>query len=229
MDQGGVDRAVMFTWPFADAALCREGNDYIAAAQHRFPERVIGFGTVQPASPDAPAEVRRCADLGLRGIGELNADAQGWALEDRAIDAVVAASVACDLPWTLHCSQVVGRDHPGRGTATPDRILGFAERHPDLRLICAHLGGGLPLQAHMPDVREACRRLWFDTAAAPFLYAPSVYRAVIDLCGADRLLFGSDHPLLDAPRYVEGFAAAGLTTAETRSVLGDAAVAMLRL
>ncbi|MFN2569107.1 MAG: amidohydrolase family protein [Candidatus Dormibacteria bacterium] len=227
MDMARVDRAVIFTWPFADPQLCREGNDYIAAAQRRFPDRVIGFGTVQPAFADAAAEVRRCARLGLRGIGELNADAQGWELEGGAVEPVVAASLECELPWTLHCSEAVGRPHPGRGTATPDRIVTFAQRHEDLRLICAHLGGGLPLQAHTPQVQDICRRLWFDTAAAPFLHAPGVYRSVVDLCGAERLLLGSDHPLLDVPRYAQEFAGAGLTVAETRLVMGDAAAALL--
>ena len=76
----------------------------------------------------------------------------------------------------------------------------------------------------MPEVRELCRRIWFDTAAGPFLYAPSAYRAVADLCGADRLLFGSDHPLLPARRYIDAFAQADLTAAERALVMGDNAM-----
>ena len=120
-------------------------------------------------------------------------------------------------------------DYPGKGTATPGRVAAFASRHPRLRLVCAHLGGGLPFYAHMPEVAELCSRLWFDTAAGPFLFAPTAYRAVIDLCGPDRLLFGSDHPLLPARRYIDAFAAAELTPAERALVMGGNAAHMLGL
>ncbi|MFN2452574.1 MAG: amidohydrolase family protein, partial [Candidatus Dormibacteria bacterium] len=171
MDAAEIDRAVCFTWPFADPELCAEANDWLAAVVARYPDRLVGFGVVNPAAPGAAAEVWRCARLGLRGLGELNADAQGWALDGghdaAAVDAVVAASLDAGLVWTLHCSEPVGHAYPGKGTATPGLVAGFAERHPDLRLICAHLGGGLPLYAQMPEVRRLCRRLWFDTAAQP--------------------------------------------------------------
>ena len=227
MDASGVDRAVCFGWPFADPSLCAESNDHLAEAMASHPDRLIGFGCVNPAAPGAADELRRCADLGLRGIGELNCDAQGFTLDDPRTDEAVAISVELGLPWTLHASEPVGHDYPGKGTVTPDRLAAFAMRHPELRLICAHLGGGLPFFAHMPEVAQLCRRLWFDTAAGPFLYEPSAYRAVVDLVGADRLLFGSDYPLLRAQRYVTAFAEAGLDDRERSLVMGDAAWSML--
>jgi predicted TIM-barrel fold metal-dependent hydrolase len=231
MDAAGIDQAVCFTWPFADPALCVEGNDYLAAAVARFPTRLIGFGCVQPLDPGAAAEVLRCARIGLRGLGEMNPDAQGWSLEDVAtLQPVVAASIAAAFPWTLHCSEPVGHRYAGKGTATPDRISGFAAHYTNLRIICAHLGGGLPFYAHMPEVREQCRsNLWFDTAAAPFLYEPSAYRTVIDLVGADRLLFGTDHPLLRAQGYIEQFDSLQLSEEERTAVLGESAKALLGL
>jgi predicted TIM-barrel fold metal-dependent hydrolase len=134
------------------------------------------------------------------------------------------------MPWTLHCSEPVGHGYPGKGTATPDRIARFATEHGDLRILAAHLGGGLPFYAHMPEIRALCRgNLWFDTAAAPFLYDAAAYRTVIDLVGADRLLFGTDHPLLGAQRYLTQFDSLGLDDAQRTAVLGGNAVALLGL
>jgi predicted TIM-barrel fold metal-dependent hydrolase len=227
MDAGGIDRAVCFTWPFADHALCAEANDFLAAAVHAHPGRLIGFGIVQPRHPGAAREVIRCARMGLRGIGEMNADAQGWALEDdERLGPIVAASIEADLPWTLHCSEPVGHRYAGKGTATPSRVAAFAERHEGLRLIGAHLGGGLPFFAHMPEIRRLCGRLWFDTAAVPHLYDPTAYRMVLDLCGPDRLLLGTDHPLLGITPYLRGLDAAGLTEAERAAVLGGTAASL---
>ena len=229
MDAHGVDRAVCFTWPFASPERCRDANDWLASVVRQHPDRLIGFGVVQPADPGAGAEVTRCARLGLRGIGELNADAQGWSLGDESVARVVAASVVTGMPWTLHCSEPVGHAYPGKGRATPDVVAAFAERHEDLQLICAHLGGGLPLYAHMREVATLCRRLYFDTAAQPFVYEPSVYRTLIDGVGAGRILLGSDYPLLEVSRYQAALDAAGLTASDRDLIAGGTATRLLGL
>jgi predicted TIM-barrel fold metal-dependent hydrolase len=229
MDASGIDRSVCFGWPFADPAHCAEANDHLIAVQREHGDRLTCFATVSPGRPGAVAELRRCAGEGLRGAGELNADAQGFDLAAPGVDEVAAACTDLGIPLVLHCSEPVGHDYPGKGTATPGPVAAFALRQPGLRLVCAHLGGGLPFYAHMPEVAELCRRLWFDTAAGPYLFAPSAYRAVADLCGADRLLFGSDHPLLPARRYIDAFAQAELTAAERTLVMGGNAAALLGL
>ncbi len=229
MDASGIDRSVCFGWPFADPAHCAEVNDHLIEVQRAHSDRLTCFATVSPGRPGAVDELRRCAGEGLRGTGELNADAQGFDLDAAAIDLVADACVELDVPMVLHCSEPVGHDYPGKGTATPGLLAGFALRHPALRLVCAHLGGGLPFYAHMPEIAELCRRLWFDTAAGPYLYTPAAYRAVADLCGADRLLFGSDYPLLPARRYIDAFAQAEFSAAERALVMGGNAAALLRL
>lgn len=229
MDAHGIDAAVAFAWPFADAALCAEANDYLAQAQRRFPGRIIGFGVVSPMDPGAAAEVRRCATLGLHGIGELNADAQGFSLRDASFGPVAEALAETGLPLNLHCSEPVGHTYPGKGTATPDVLVTFTERYDSLTIIAAHLGGGLPFYGHMPEVHELCKRLWFDTSAQPFLYASSVYRAIADVVGTERLLFGSDHPLLDLPRYRDALRDAAMSDDEQAAILGGNAARLLQL
>ncbi|GAC1340897.1 MAG: hypothetical protein NVSMB29_10500 [Candidatus Dormibacteria bacterium] len=231
MDATGVDHAVCFTWPFIEPSVCAEANDWLARVVGQHSDRLTGFGVVNPADPAAGAEAERCARLGLRGLGELNADAQNWSLGEGVpgVDALAALSVRLGLAWNLHCSEPVGHAYPGKGTATPGLIAGFAERHPELQLICAHLGGGLPLYAQMPEVRRLCRRLWFDTAAQPYLYEPAVYRTLVDLVGADRLLYGSDHPLLSRGSYQTALDAAGLSREQKEAILGGNAARLLAL
>jgi len=79
----------------------------------------------------------------------------------------------------------------------------------------------------MPEVRELCRRIYFDTAACPFLYSPSAYRQVVELVGADRLLFGSDFPLLSQVRVMGHLAEAALGDGELEAVLGKNAAHLL--
>ena len=224
MDADAIDRAVCFTWPFAAPAMCAEANDWLAAVMRRYPERIIGFGIVNPRDPGAAREATRCARLGLRGIGELNADAQGWDLGDLgSLRGLVDACVAAGLTWNLHASEPVGHAYPGKGTAHPQRIEALAAEFGELRIVAAHLGGGLPFYAHMPEVRALFgNNLWVDTAALPWLYADGAVADVVRLIGAERVLLGSDFPLLRASRSVASLRQE-LSDADAATVLGGAA------
>ena len=101
-----------------------------------------------------------------------------------------------------HASEPVGHNYPGKGTITPDMLYPFITSYPDLTIVCAHWGGGLPFYALMPEVKQAMSNVFFDTAASPFLYNPQVYTQVVQLVGADKILFGSDYPLLAQARLL---------------------------
>jgi predicted TIM-barrel fold metal-dependent hydrolase len=203
MDAAGVAQAVMCGWPWADPDLCREHNDYLAAAADASGGRLAWLGTVAPASPGAATEAARCLALGAAGIGELNADAQGFdvARPDALAD-IVAVLVESGTPLLLHTSEPLGHRYPGKGTATPDRLLGVLEAFPDLPLVLAHWGGGLPFYELMPEVAALTRNVVYDTAASTYLYQPQVFRAVLDIIGPERVLWASDHPVLGMPRFL---------------------------
>lgn len=230
LDGSGMQRAVVFGWPFADPGLLREVNDYTAAEVKRQGGRLIGFATVNPSQATTAAELQRCQGMGLAGVGELNCDAQGFALRwEGGLRSVLKSCEEMGWPVLLHASEPVGHLYPGKGTATPGRLWRLLQplvrAAPDLRLCLAHLGGGLPLYGHMPEVRELCQRLWFDTAAVPFLYNPGVLRTVQELLGPGRISFGSDFPLLGPNRYRSHLEAMAEPAAEwlgsaTRSWLG---------
>jgi predicted TIM-barrel fold metal-dependent hydrolase len=204
MDAAGVRRAVMCGFPWADAGRCREHNDYMADAAHRFPERLSWLGIVAPAVPDAAGEAVRCFQIGATGIGELNADAQGfdWRETDGLRD-LVETCVAAERPVLLHASEAVGHGYPGKGTATPGKLLIFLQAFPLLHVVAAHWGGGLPFHELMPEVEAVARNVVYDCAASTYLYRPRVFRSVLDIVGRDRVLFGSDYPVLRMDRFLK--------------------------
>ena len=62
MDRAAVDQAVVFGFGWRDMDLCRRDNDYVMESVARFPERLIGFGIVNPAAgAEAVREIERCA------------------------------------------------------------------------------------------------------------------------------------------------------------------------
>ena len=228
LDAAGFDRAVVFGFAFRDPGLCRAANDYVMEAVRRYPGRLVGFLTVSPGRPGMEAEVDRCLKGGLRGIGELYPDGQGWRLEEKADTAELAG--VCrerNLPVIVHSNEPVGHDYAGKTTTTPVKLDAFVGHHPDVTVVFAHWGGGLFLYEMMPELRKKYRHVYYDTAATPFLYTPAVYRAARECGVLDRVLLGSDFPLLPLSRYQKGLAQSGLTPAEQERVAGGNAAALL--
>ena len=231
MDKAGVAQAMACGWPWADSGLCREHNDYLAEVCGASSGRLAWLGCVAPASPGAAAETERCLALGASGIGELNADAQGFDVAaPQALADVGTVLTAARRPLLLHASEPVGHRYPGKGTATPDRLVAFLEIHPALPVVLAHWGGGLPFYELMTEVGALCRNVVYDTAASSYLYRPGIFRTVLDIVGMERVLWGSDHPVLEMSRFLRRTRRlAGIRPDEAELVLGGNARRVYRL
>lgn len=203
MDAAGVDHAVMCGFPWASLDLCREHNDLMADAARQYPGRLSWLGIVPPAVEGAGAEARRCLEMGAAGLGELNADAQGFDWRDCvSIREVVETCIADGRPLLLHASEPLGHHYPGKGTATPDKVLSLCQSFPELLVVAAHWGGGLPFHELMPEVAKATANVVYDCGASTYLYNPQVFRSVLDIVGPGRVLFGSDYPVLRMDRFL---------------------------
>ena len=130
--------------------------------------------------------------------------------DDEIVPPFVEALRKHQLTLLTHASEPVGHDYPGKGIVTPDMLYPFITRYPDLTIVCSHWGGGLPFYALMPEVKQAMKNVFFDTAASPFLYSAQIYHQVSQLVGADKILFGSDYPLLTQTRLLQEISAADL-------------------
>jgi uncharacterized protein len=229
LDRSGFDLAVACGWGWTDHALCVEQNDYLIEVARRYPGRVLGFAAVQPtAGAAAVREAERAIGAGLRGIGELMPHGQGFALDQTELLAPLAElAVALDVPILTHTSEPVGHLYPGKGEVTLQTVLHLATSRPELKLICAHWGGGLPFYELMPEVAAAAANLWYDTAASPYLYDPRVYATVRALVGSERILFGTDFPLLRIDRCARQVRESGLPPEEVDAILGGNAARLL--
>lgn len=205
MDKSGVDVSVILNIGWTTHELCVETNDYILESIARYPKRLIGFCSVQPQSIEAAlAEIERCVKEGIRGVGELRPDIQLFDLRDEeVVEPFTGMLRKHKLIMLTHASEPVGHIYAGKGAVTPEVLYPFIASHPDLTIVCSHWGGGLPFYNLMPEVRRAMANVYFDTAASPFLYSPQVYEQVVQLIGADRIVFGSDYPLLEQSRVIK--------------------------
>ncbi|TFG46023.1 MAG: amidohydrolase [Dehalococcoidia bacterium] len=231
MDSSGVDQAVMLNIGWTRHDLCALTNDYLLDAAAKYPGRLIPFVSIQPAAgKQAVTEIRRCAAAGAKGVGELRPNTQGFKLNDQCLTKpFIEAIIECDLILVCHADEPVGHRYSGKGSTTPEVLLPFINDYPELKLILSHWGGGLPFYTLMPEVQEALQNVWFDSAASPFLYRPEIYERVADLVGGEKILFGSDWPLLRQQRCLEELEATNLSTWTTRNILGGNAAALLGL
>ena len=183
-----------------------------------------------PAAGAAVLEAERCLRRGAAGVGELHADTQGFDLADYDTMAPLMGLLReWRRPLVLHASEPVGHQYPGKGRATPERLLRLVSNFPDNLIVLAHLGGGLPFYAAMPEVGAALANAYYDTAALPFLYRPAAVAAAALTAGSERIMFGSDYPLLAQKRVLAHIGAAGLSADDAASVLGGNAAALLAM
>lgn len=229
MDRAGIGKSVVCGFCWTDPELCAFHNDYIIEAVRRYPDRLVGLAIVQPAQgAEAVDELCRCLSAGLRGVGELNADAQGFSLDDWALlDPLVRALVDAGAFMLLHTSEPVGHLYPGKGSADPRVVYRFVSRFPDLTLVCAHWGGGLPFYELMPEVAAATRNVFYDTSASTLLYDMNIFRLVAEIVGQHRILFGTDYPLLRQDNFVNRVRGLQLPEPMLNGILGGNALRLL--
>lgn len=231
MDKSGVDVAVVLGYGWTDQGVARTANDYLIETATTYPERIKAFCSVNPLWGDsAITEIERCAVLGAYGVGELHADTQGFtSTQEDALRPFMEAAADLDLVVLIHGSEPLGHIYPGKGRMTPDRLLSLAQTFPRVKFVFAHWGGGLPFYALMPEVDDAINNTWFDSAASPYVYKKEIFDVASRSASPQRLLFGSDYPLVSQSHALSELRAAGLGSKRAKLVQGGNAAALLGL
>jgi predicted TIM-barrel fold metal-dependent hydrolase len=229
MDKDGVDVSVIVNYSWTTPALCRETNDYILEYVARYPKRLVGFCAVNSLTDDASlAEIERCAGAGIKGVGELRPDTLLLDFKQQNILKPFTDLVReRKLIVSTHASEPVGHIYPGKGAATPALLADFIMNLPGIPVVCAHWGGGLPFYELMPEVKISLEDVYFDTAASPFLYRPEIYGHVSQIIGADRIIFGSDYPVIAQRRLLDEINAADLSEEARAEILAGNARRLL--
>ena len=229
LDQANVDMAVVMGVGWTDRQVAMEANDYIIESAARYPSRIVGLCSVSPAwGGDSIAEIKRCAEKGVKGIGELHPDTQGFDIGDQSVmSALMESARGLGLFVLTHSSEPVGHQYPGKGKTTPEKLYAFARNFPKNTIVCAHWGGGLPFYTLMPEVARDLDNVYFDTAASPLLYTQGIFSAVSALTVADKVLFGSDFPLVKQATLIKQLEAAGLPGDTPAKILGENARRLL--
>jgi aminocarboxymuconate-semialdehyde decarboxylase len=260
----GIDRQILCLPPFyfayrADpelgAAICRDGNDALAAAVARAPRRFATFATVPlQAPPAAVTELRRAVEeLGCWGV-EIGSSIAGAPLDDPALDVFWEACCALGVPVFMHPHHELGGaraaayylgnlfGNPSETALIAARLIfaGVFERFPQLNMILAHGGGTL---AAIVGRLDHGYRVRTETKTIP--KPPSAYLAqlffdivthddallayLVGRVGPGRVVVGTDRPFdmgIDDPRGTVA-RLPGLDAAARAAILGGNARSFL--
>ena len=133
-----VDKAIVFSLRYGDSAGI-DGNDEVTArAVRKYPDKFVGFASVDPRRPDYMELLRYAVEqLGLKGV-KFGPIYSGVSLLDPRMEPIYRYCVEKNLPLTMHMGTTFAENAPielGRPVAVDE----IANRHPNLKMIMAHM------------------------------------------------------------------------------------------
>ncbi|MBU2547723.1 MAG: amidohydrolase family protein [Proteobacteria bacterium] len=190
----GVERAVIFNMDEETPGRVKGlPNDYYAEAVARYPDRFIGMAGVDPLKGmDAVREIRRCHDLGLRGVS-VRPFMFGLPPHHRKMYPIYAACVELDIPVWMHLS--VNYSTLTMEVERPAHLDIVCQDFPELKVIAGH--GGWPWINEMVAVAWRNPNVYFDISGylPRYLARPgSGWEPLLHFGNTvlrDRVLFGS--------------------------------------
>jgi uncharacterized protein len=231
MQEASIDVSVALGFAWSDPVTCRLHNDYLLETATSSRGRLVPFCTLPLAATldDIEVEARRCVAGGARGFGELRPENLRFDLNGEPGHRLAELSIELGTVLLFHVSEPAGHTYPGKQGLALEKFYRFVADHPDARVVGAHWAGGLPLYSLMPEVKQVLAAIHVDTAATSLLYDASIYARVAKAIGPDRILFGSDYPLLTQERSRRRVEEAGLDKESQALILGGNAAALLGL
>ena len=229
MDTYRVDLSIICGFPWRNPEYAIKNNDAVIQAVQNHPDRLKGLACFDAAWAGAADETHRCIDAGLSGAGELAfylSGIDGAALT--CLDPVMAVlRDRGNLPCMIHTNEPVGHPYPGKTPITLEQIYALAKAFPDNKIILAHWGGGIFFYNCMKkQTKDMLKNIWYDTAASPFLYDPQIYDIAVAAGVEDKVLLGTDFPLLNPGRYYKDMDFSHITALQKKKFLGRNAAAL---
>jgi predicted TIM-barrel fold metal-dependent hydrolase len=203
-----------------------------AAAAHA--DVLIPFGSVDPLrGADAVFQARSLVrDHGARGF-KFHPSMQGFAPNDPQFYPLYAEIESLGVPALFHSGQTgIGAGLPGgRGIklrlSDPMLVDDVAADFPELSIILAH--PSVPWAASSISIATHKANVFVDLSGwSPKYFPPELVRAANSLL-QDKVLFGTDYPLLTPQRWLRDFDALDIKPQVRLKILKENAVKLLGL
>ena len=169
-------------------------NDFIVSAVQKYPDRLIGFGSLHPDMNGMEEEIDRLISIGLHGI-KLHPDFQKFAINDENACRIYDA-VGDRLPFLIHTGDKRYK------YSNPSLMAEIAKKYPHTRFIAAHFGGWSEWEKAEQEL-VGLDNIWVDTSSSFYSMTPEKAAELITKFGSDRVFFGTDYPMWRADKDLE--------------------------
>ena len=217
MDAAGIDKSCLFNIFHPEG---RGSNDRTAAFVARHPDRFIGFAYVSPTIPERMTDelTRAIDDLGLKAI-KIYPPYGPYALDHQAWDPVYRFASDRGLAVIAHTG--------GEVSSSPEDFGKAAARFPDANFVAGHSGNSEPYRAQAIAAAQRYSNYYLETCST--FRTPGVVEELVEKAGADRVLFGSDIPLMDPRPQMGKVVTADISDDDKRLLLGYNARRLLKI
>lgn len=199
MREAKLDQAILLGWYWEHQSTCIWHNELMASWQKQSPNQFITFASILP-NQNVIEQLEYAQSMGFKGVGELHPSIQKFSENKRHWFQMAEWCVQENWPLNLHVTESLNLPHPGYQATPFDCYLELAKQFPELKMILAHWGGGIPFFEQNPKLKPLLKNTFYDTAASPLLYNSDIFKNVIAMVGAEKILFGSDYPLKLYPK-----------------------------
>jgi predicted TIM-barrel fold metal-dependent hydrolase len=212
MDAAGIDLACLFHIFQPDGTT---SNDINARFIARHPDRFVGFAYVSPMMPEGMVpELNRAVDqLGFVAI-KLYPPYTPWPFNESRWDPIYTFANERRLAIIFH-------------TNRPRYLGDIAPRFPKANFVAGHSGNTWEARAEAIAAAQAHPNVYLETCST--YRTPGVIEQLVNEAGADRVLFGSDMPLMDPRPQLGKIITADISDDAKQMVLGGNASRLLRL
>jgi len=183
-----------------------EGNESILKAVRKYPKRLLGYAAINPwYGEEAVKEVeRRINRDGMIGL-KLHVSHTRINYHSSLYDPIFEEASDLGVPVLIHCYD---------GGASADRV---AAKHPKVKLILGHMGGADWFDAIL--VAERHRNIYLEICSS--IVERGMIESAVRRVGAERVLFGTDMPLLDPVVSLSKVLDAEISESEKDLILGE--------
>ncbi|WP_119696334.1 amidohydrolase family protein [Microbacterium halotolerans] len=179
-------------------------NDEIIDGCIRHSDILIPFASVDPNRADAVDEAKRLIERGVRGF-KFHPTVQGFSPDDERFFPLYEVLQAAGMIALFHTGQTgIGAGMRGGygfelALSNPMLLDTVAAHFPDLQIIMAH--PSVPWQDEALSVATHKHNTWIDLSGWSPKYFPAELVRYANRMLKDRVLFGSDFPLLTPDRW----------------------------
>ena len=181
--------------PVATSARNVDKINEAAAAQANAARKdgfeAYAFGCMHQDYPDFQNGLESCIRLGLTGI-KLHPDLQGENADSDRMFSLYEIMEKLGMSLWLH----VGDARTQINYSSPDRVARIASAFPKLTVIAAHLGGYREWEKAEQVLMGKYDNVIYDCSSTLWDMTPERGKYLIEKCGVEKVMFGSDYPAI---------------------------------